>query len=107
VRLDPDQWRHSAGDEDHVSKTRKPMVKSPIGAIAINPAPQARASFQARPWWVCRGNPVQPGFARCALATPNALLAGGSRFEPQGNMVPANFYKNKNRGAMECCALGP
>jgi molybdopterin molybdotransferase len=30
-----------------------------------------------------------------------ALLAGGEWFEPQGYMVPANFYKNKKPGRNE------
>ncbi len=93
----------SAGDEDHVSKTLKAHGEISNWRIAIKPGrPLALAMFQGTPVVGLPGNPVAAWVCTLRFGAPAmALLAGGEWFEPQGYVMPANFYKNKKPGRSE------
>lgn len=93
----------SAGDEDHVSKTLKAHGEISNWRIAVKPGrPLALAMYHGTPVVGLPGNPVAAWVCTLRFGTPAmALLAGGKWFEPQGFMLPANFYKNKKPGRSE------
>lgn len=93
----------SAGDEDHVSKTLKSEGEISNWRIALKPGrPLALAMYKATPVVGLPGNPVAAWVCTLRFAAPAmALLSGSEWFEPQGYLMPANFYKNKKPGRSE------